>query len=485
MKKYIIGIDIGTTSCRSVLFDITKNEIIDICSKKINSIYNNKGWVEQDAEEIYKLQMQTFKNILSKIQKDEVIGVGVTNQRETVVAFNKTTKKPIYNAIVWQCRRTTDQINKIPIKYKNIIKQKTGLIPDAYFSATKIKWILQNVPECRKLLKENNLLVGTLDAFFAYKLTGKFVTDTTNASRTMIFNINDLCWDKELLSYFKIPIDILPQVISSSEIVGEILNYKFPLASIIGDQQSSLFGQCCHKKGQLKATYGTGGFVLLNTSQEKIFCDKLITSVAYTINNKTSYCIEGSIYSASSIVNYMKNNLNLFINPNDTSTMSKQIKSSNGVYFIPSFTGMGAPYWISKPGAFICGLTFDTTKKHIVRAGLESISFNTRDIIEKMKNSKIFLNELYVDGGCSKNDFLLQNIADINNIKVIKTNFTEATVLGTIFLTGIACGIYKINQIKNIIKKIKIYKPKINEEERKNLYLGWKQSIKQFIEGDK
>ena len=478
MKKYIIGIDEGTTSCRSVLYDITKNEIVDICSRSFKSIYPNKGWVEQDAENIYKLQLETIKELVNKVNEKNIICMGIANQRETIVAWNKKTKKPIYNAIVWQCRRTAEYIKTLPLNIVNKIKEKTGLIADAYFSASKIKWILENVPLAEKLLNEDNLCVGTMDSFLAYKLTGKFVTDVTNANRTMLFNINTLDYDDELLNFFNIPRKILPEVISNSEIIGNVLNYSFPLASIIGDQQASLFGQGCFNSGKAKVTFGTGGFLLLNIGNKPMFIDKLLTTIAFKVNKTVCFALEGSIYSASSTINYMKDNLNLFFNPSDTEKMAKSVKDTNGVYFVPAFTGLGTPYWDSDAKALITGITFDTKKEHIVRAGLESIAYNTKAIFDQMEISGVKVDKIKVDGGCSKNKFFLQFLSDINNIKVIKNKESEATALGAIFLSGLATHTFTISQLNKIIKSCSTYTSKMKEETRSKLYLGWQNAVK-------
>lgn len=476
MKKYIIGVDEGTTSCRSVLYDVTKNEIVDISSCSFKSIFPKIGWVEQDAEKIYKNQLKTIKTLVDKVGQESIIALGITNQRETVVAWNKKTGKPIYNAIVWQCRRTADFIESIPQDMLEKIKQKTGLIADAYFSASKIKWILDNVPQAKELLKEDNLYVGTMDSFLSYRLTGRFVTDTSNASRTMLFNIHTLDWDDDLLVYFGVPRQILPKVISSSQIVGNVLKFDFPLAGIIGDQQSSLFGQGCHVAGKAKSTFGTGAFILLNTGNEPVLNKKLLTTVAYTINGKTSYALEGSIYSASSLVNFMKDNLGFYFNPADTEHMAKSVKDTNGVYFVPAFTGLGAPYWNSNSKAIITGINFDTKKEHIVRAGLESMAYNTKAILDCIQTK---VNELKVDGGCSKNGFLLQFLADITDTKVVKNAETEATALGAIFLAGLATKTFTLKQIAKLIKSSSTYKPKLDKAKRENLYLGWQKAVRQ------
>lgn len=481
MKKYIIGVDEGTTSCRSVLYDVTKNEIVDISSRKFKSYFPHSGWVEQDAENIYKLQLQTIKEIVSRVNENEIIGLGITNQRETVVAWNKKTGKAVARAIVWQCRRTAQEVQKIPPKIIKKIKEKTGLIADAYFSATKIKWLLQNEIKVQELLKQNNLCIGTIDSFLAYKLTGKFVTDTTNASRTMLFNINTLDWDEELLNYFGIPKSILPKIISSAEIVGNVLNYSFPLASIIGDQQSSLFGQGCLDKGSVKSTYGTGGFVLFNTGTTPTFVNKILTTVGYTLFGKTHYALEGSIYSASSTVNYMQEKLGFFFNPTETEQMAKKVKNTGGVYFVPAFTGLGAPYWDSSVRAGIVGINFDTTKNHIVRAGLESMAYNTKAILDEIINSGINVKQIKVDGGCSANKFLLQFLSDILNAKVVKNSTTEATAMGTIYLTALATKTLTLKEVKSKIKASGVFTPKMQKLERDELYQGWQNAVKNLL----
>lgn len=481
MKRYIIGVDEGTTSTRAILYDINKNQIIEMSSRAFKSYYPQSGWVEQDAESIWKKVYACIKDVAYKVPQEEIIGLGITNQRETVVAWNKKTGKAVCPAIVWQCRRTADDIEKISPAVKRKIKQKTGLIADAYFSASKIKWLLNNEPKVQELLKEDNLCVGTIDSYLAYKMTGKFVTDTTNASRTMLFNINTLAWDEELLKYFNIPKGILPNVISSAEIVGNVKGFSFPLASLIGDQQSSLVGQGCFNTGRAKATYGTGGFILFNTGSSPAYVDNILTTVAYTINKKTCYALEGSIYSASSTVNYMQNNLGLFENPKQTENMAKKVASTNGVYFVPAFTGLGAPYWDSNARAIICGINFDTNKNHIVRAGLESMAYNTRAIFDQMQKGGIVLSEIKVDGGCSKNKFLLQFLADITGTKVVKNKESEATAMGAVFTTALATKTLNITQIKKRILSGLTYNPIMQSRERNELFLGWQKAVDRAI----
>ena len=453
MKRYVIGLDEGTTSCRSVLYDIKTNSILNIVGAPFKQYYPKLGWVEQDAEEIWASQYFTFKKVLSesKIKPEEVLGIGITNQRETVVAFDKTTGKPIAPAIVWQCRRTKKYIESLPKEMVAKIKEKTGLIADAYFSASKIKWIIDNVPKAKTLIKQHNLCIGTIDSYLSFKLTGKFYTDTTNASRTMLFNIHDMCWDDELLEFFGIPKEILPTVVDCNHIVGNLIDFpEIPLCAMIGDQQSSLFGQSCLQKGQAKATYGTGCFVLLNSGKNPANVDKMLTTVAYTINGKTNYALEGSVFSACNTVNWMQKNLNLFEKAQETEKMALSVPDTDGVYFVPAFTGLGAPYWNSNAKGTIIGLTLNTKKEHIVRAGLESMAYNVKAILDEMKLGKQSVSELRVDGGGSRNNFLLQFQANMINKPVIRTNNTEATAMGAIYMVLIATNTATLNDIENM-----------------------------------
>ena len=323
-----------------------------------------------------------------------------------------------------------------------------------------------------------------MDSFLAYKFTGKFVTDATNASRTMLLNIDTLDYDDELLNYFNIPRKILPQIVSNSEIIGNVLDFDFPLASMVGDQQASLFGQGCFNSGRAKVTYGTGGFLLLNIGNKPSYVDKMLTTVAYKIKNRVSYALEGSIYSASSTINFMKDNLGFFFNPADTGPMAESVKNTDGVYFVPAFTGLGAPYWNSNARALITGITFDTQKEHIVRAGIESMAYNTKAILDQMSKSGVSVNKIKCDGGCSKNKFLLQFLADINNIKVVKNKESEATALGAIYLAGLACGVFNMQKLNKIITSSAIYTSKMKENERNRLYSGWQNAIKMAINKD-
>lgn len=481
-KRYIISLDEGTTSVRTILYDIHKKQIVAKVQKPFPQYYPRPGYVEQDANEIWLAQKSTLDEVLKNINPQEVIGIGITNQRETVIAWDKTTGKPIYRAIVWQCRRTSDEINDINPSMKTKIKNKTGLIPNAYFSASKIKWLFDNVPKVKALAEKNELCIGTVDSFLAFKLTGKFVTDTTNASRTMLFNINTLKWDKELLSYFKIPESCLPTVVDSNEEIGDCLEYPFPLCGIIGDQQSSLVGQACIRKGMAKATYGTGCFVLLNIGTEVIKTKKMLCTIGYTINGKTTYALEGSVYSACNAIDWLKNNLGLYDDVNQTASMCNMVESTDNVYFVPAFTGLGAPYWNDNAKGTILGLTLGTTKNHIVRACIESIAYNTNSVIQEMINSdNINIKELHVDGGGSKNTFLLQFQADILQRNILKSSFSESTAMGAIYMVGLCKKIFTLKTIEYSYLVSASYKPTKTRSERDKLVNGWNNAVKTAI----
>ncbi len=486
MKKYILGIDEGTTSTRAVLYDTTKNKITDISSHAIKQYYPKNGWVEQDANQIYNAVTSSMREVLrnNNVSSEEIIGVGITNQRETIVAFNANTGEPIHKAIVWQCRRTADTIDAIPANTKEQIRKKTGLIADAYFSASKMKWIMDNVPEAKNLAKQGLLRMGTIDAYLAYKLTGNFVTDTTNASRTMLFNINTLSWDEELIKYFGLTKEMLPTVISSNQTVGTInILGDVELCALVGDQQSSLLGQGCIKRGMAKNTYGTGAFILMNIGDKpSVSCKNLLTTVALTVNKKTMYALEGSIFSVSSAINWLKSNLKLFSDFSVLEKLAYDIPNNQGVYFVPAFTGLGAPYWKPNTRGTITGLTLDSDNRHIIRAVLESIAYNTKAIVDNMNEIGISLNELRVDGGACKNNFLMQFQADMLNTQVKRLSNSEATAMGAIFLVGINKKLYKLTDIPKLIQMGDNFKPHMKDDERYLLYKGWIKAVKQTIQ---
>lgn len=473
MKQYILGIDEGTTSARAVVYDCNKGKIISSSASPIKQIYPHNGWVEQDASQIVNAQFAAIEQALisAKIKPENISAVSITNQRESVVAWNAKTGEPIYNSICWQCRRTAAEIAKLDRNTVLKIKNRTGLIADAYFSASKMAWILNNVAQAKALAAKGLLRMSTIDSYLAYKLTGKFVTDTTNASRTMLFNIKTLQWDKDMLALWNIPQECLPTVVSSDAVVGPCPMFGgAPLCAIIGDQQSSLYGQNCHKVGDTKVTYGTGGFVLLNTGNDIITSKKLLTTIAYTINGKTHYALEGSIYSACSGIDWLKNGMSLYKDVSQTARMAESVPNNGGVYLVPAFTGLGAPYWNSNARATIIGLTFASKPEHIVRAMLESMTYNTYDILTQVETP---IKRISVDGGGSKNKFLLQFLADITNVKVNKAINSESTVLGSIKIAETHLNITR----EDDLTKQEVYLPSMNKAVRQQNIDGWHNAI--------
>lgn len=481
-KRYIIGLDEGTTSARALIYDFVSNKIVSSESQGFKQFYPEKGWVEQDAEEIYLALCFALKKAISnkRLDKNKFLGIGLTSQRETVVAFDRETGVPICNAIVWQCRRTAKEIESLSIETKEAIRQKTGLVPDPYFSASKMAWILKNVPEAKTLAKQHRLCLGTMDSFVAFKLTGRFVTDTTNASRTMLFNIHTLSWDEELLKFWGIDKEFLPEVVSSAEVVGGCKEFfDLPLCSIIGDQQASLVGHGAIGEGMSKITYGTGGFLLVNTGKNVLTdAEKLLSTVAYTVNGKTAYALEGSIFSACSAINWAKNNINLFGKVEETEKMALSVSDNGGVYFVPAFTGLGAPFWDANARACFVGITFSVTKNHMVRAVLESLGYGANAILKEIEKTPLKLKSINVDGGGSKNGFILQFLSDITNKKVFKTESSECSVLGAIYLSAVALGILKFEDIKKLVKLSEEFKPTLSAKLREKYYNEWEKSAK-------
>lgn len=477
-KKYIVGIDEGTTNARAVLYDVKKKEIIKQESKNFKQFYPNPGWVEHDAEEIYKAVESCLNTVLEGLSAEEIYGIGITNQRESVVAWNKKTGKPAQKSIVWQCRRTEKYCESLSPKLKKIIKKKTGLIVDAYFSASKMKWMLENSEKVRTLNSENNLCFGTIDSFLLFKLTnGKvFATDVTNASRTMLFNINTLSWDSELLKVFGIKLESLPKVVSNSEILGMAKTAigEIPIASMIGDQQSALFGQGCFYEGMAKDTFGTGCFLLKNFGAKPPFSKKLLTDIAWKIGDNTTYALEGSVFNAGSAITWLVENIGVISSPKETNDIDKKAPTNLGVYFIPAFTGLGAPHWRGEVRGSITGLTRGTNKYHIVRACLESMVYSSQDILNEMGE----ISELRCDGGVTNSDFLLQFLADLSRIKVTRQKSVEATVLGAIYLAGLATGAFKnLEEISGLIKPAKTFLPKMHPDRMQEYYDGWKKAL--------
>ncbi|MFZ7132704.1 MAG: glycerol kinase GlpK [Eubacteriales bacterium] len=488
-KKYILALDQGTTSSRSILFD-KKGNIIEVAQKEFSQIYPKSGWVEHDPMEILTTQLDTAKDVVKKagISPEEIGGVGITNQRETTVVWDKETGEPIYNAIVWQCRRTASICDELKSRgLETYVKENTGLVIDAYFSGTKINWILDNVDGAREKAEIGNLLFGTIDTWLIWNLTDRkvHVTDYSNASRTMIFNIKSLNWDKKLLEELKIPEIILPKVKNSSEIYGNtgsklFRNASIPISGIAGDQQAALFGQCCYTKGTVKNTYGTGCFMLMNTGSELIHSTKgLLSTIAWGIDDKITYALEGSIFIAGAAVQWLRDEMRLIDKSEDSEYFAQKIDDNEGVYFVPAFSGLGAPHWDMYARGTIVGLTRSTNKNHIIRAALESIAYQTKDVVDTMtEESGIDLKILKVDGGATNNRFLMQFQADILNKEIERPQVYETTALGAAYLAGLAVGFWEsfdeIVRINTINSK---YNPSMSEKKSKNYYQNWKRAL--------
>ena len=493
-EKYILALDAGTTSSRSIIFD-KKGKQIAISQHEFEQFFPKKGWVEHDPEEIWKTQLKSIEEVvrIAKINPKNIDSIGIANQRETTVIWNKKTSKPIYNAIVWQDRRTAsiceDLIteNKSSFCAKKLFQEKTGLILDAYFSGTKIKWILDNIPNARNLAINGDLAFGTIDTWLIWKLTnGKHhVTDPSNASRTLLYNIHKLKWDHDLLKILNIPLNILPKVCQSSEVIGEakVLGQNIKIAGIAGDQQAALFGQLCFNPGDVKNTYGTGCFCIMNTGENPVKSNnKMLTTIGYQINGKTTYALEGSVFVAGALVQWLRDKLGIIKSASEIEDLANTEKNSGGVTFIPSLSGLAAPYWDPHATGNIMGITRGTTKGHIARAALEAIALRCKEVVIAMENdSKEKFNTLKVDGGASNNNLLMQIQADILNTKVVRPKTTETTALGVAFLAGLATGFFKnLEDIKNIWEEDKLFKPQKNLSLEK-IKILWDKRIKQII----
>lgn len=487
LKRYIVAIDEGTTSTRAVLYDLEKGEIVLQKSSPIKQIYPKPSFVEESANEIYAETLSSLIEILESADDvRQIVGIGITNQRETVIAWDKKTGKPLYNAIVWQCRRTADFMEKLSKTYGDIIHKKTGLVMDAYFSASKIKWLIDNVPEIKLKLERNEVCFGTVDSFLVYKLTGgkSFVTDLTNASRTMLLNLETLDYDDELLEIFGIPRNSLAKIVSCDEVVGEFeySGVKIPICGIVGDQQSAMVGQGCFEIGTSKVTYGTGLFMLYNLGCRSIISKKgLITTVAYKIQGKVAYAFEGSVFNAGSTIQWLRDNLGFFTSSKDSESLATSVDDNGGVYLVPAFTGLGAPFWNSEAKGLISGLTRGSTKAHITRAGLESMAYSTKDLTMVMEEeSGEKMTELRSDGGASANDFLMQFQSDVLNIPVNRPVEKESTALGAVYLCGVGLGVFSVEELTERRKTQKIFMPS-GHEKFKKYYDEWLKAIKRSI----
>ena len=487
MKKYIIALDQGTTSSRCILFDREQN-IVEMAQKEFTQHYPHPGWVEHDPMEIYSSQYGVLMEVLAKSGVDvrEVAGIGITNQRETTIVWDKTTGRPVYNAIVWQCRRTAPLCEELKADrdFTAYVKDHTGLLVDAYFSATKIRWILDNVPGAREKAGAGELLFGTVDSWLIWKLTGGavHVTDYTNASRTMLYNIRDLCWDKRICDRLSIPACMLPEVRNCSEIYGtmNIQGVEVPIAGIAGDQQAALFGQTCFEPGEAKNTYGTGCFLLMNTGS-RLYQSKngLLSTIAIGLDGRVQYALEGSVFVGGAVVQWLRDELHLITESADTEYFARKVRDNGGVYVVPAFTGLGAPYWDMYARGAIFGLTRGTGRNHIIRAALESIAYQTCDVLHAMEeDTGLPLRELRVDGGASANNFLMQFQADIVDRTIRRPMIRETTALGAAYLAGLATGVWRdLDDIRSQWTLDRLYEPQMPAGQRETLLAGWHKAV--------
>ena len=492
MKKYILALDEGTTSARAILFD-KNSEIVSMAQHEFPQYYPASGWVEQEPMEIYANQYAALTECIAKsgIDPEEIAAVGITNQRETVVAWNKTTGKPICRAIVWQCRRTADLCRSLEERgFGEYIKKTTGLRIDPYFSGTKIKWILDNIEGARALAESGELLVGTVDTWLTWKLTeGKvFVTDRTNASRTMLCNIHTGLWDEKMLEILDIPKNILPEIKSSSEIYGyfECMGAILPISGIAGDQQAALFGQCCFESGEAKNTYGTGCFLLTHTGEQAIESNQglLATIAAGESGRPIEYALEGSVFVGGAVIRWLRDEMKLIHDSKDSEYYARKVENSGGVYFVPAFAGLGAPHWDMNARGTVVGLSAGTGKNHLIRASLESIAYQTEDVISAMNADMTALGssgvtQLRVDGGASANDLLMQMQSDFSGIDVVRASNPEATAAGAAYLAGLATGFFESREeLKRLSGSGRRFTPEINPADRKKALDGWRRAVK-------
>ena len=489
MAKYIMALDQGTTSSRCILFDKAGN-ICSMAQREFEQIYPKPGWVEHNPMEIWSTQYAVMSEAMALLgaKPNDIAGIGITNQRETTIVWDKETGEPVYNAIVWQCRRTAKDINML-VKdgYADVIKAKTGLVPDAYFSATKIAWILSNVAGARKKAEEGRLLFGTVDTWLIWKLTGGavHVTDYTNASRTMLFDIHNRCWDKELLEKFNIPEVMLPMVKPSSCIYGytdpSVLAGNVAIAGAAGDQQAALFGQCCFEPGEVKNTYGTGCFLLMNTGDKPVDSKHgLITTIAAGSDDQLHYALEGSVFTGGAIVQWLRDEMRLIRSSSQSEDYARIVNDTNGVYIVPAFSGMGAPYWNPYARGCVVGLSRGANKEHFIRASLESIAYQTYDVLKAMESDTgHIVKELKVDGGASANDFLMEFQADILGTKIRRPKCIETTALGAAYLAGLAVGFFKdLNEIRDNWQLASTFESSMAPSDRDNLLAGWRRAVK-------
>ena len=484
--KYVLALDQGTTSSRAVLFDRV-GQIKALAQKEFKQIFPQAGWVEHDPEEIWSSQLQVAKEIMDGVDKTDILTIGITNQRETTVIWDKTTGKTIYNAIVWQDRRTAYMTDRLKIDgLEQIFQSKTGLVLDPYFSGTKVKWILDNIEGARAKAEQGKLAFGTIDAWRVWNLTDgqHHITDVTNASRTLLYNIHELSWDSELLDILDIPTSILPEVVSSSTVYGstakKLFGFEIPISGIAGDQQAALFGQNCIKPGMVKNTYGTGCFVLMNTGGKPIKSGQnLLTTIAWQLSDKVEYALEGSVFVGGAVVQWLRDGLGIIKSSSEIEDIASQVNKTEGVYLVPAFSGLGAPYWDPHARGTIVGITRGTTHSHIARAALESIAYQSFDLLKAMEaDSGIQLEQLRVDGGAAVNNLLMQFQADLLGVSVIRPKITETTALGAAYLAGLSVGFWEDwDEISGQWQTERKFEPVMSKDEIKTLYSGWLNAV--------
>lgn len=491
MKRYILSIDAGTTSSRAIIFDNQGNQVA-LAQHEFTQIFPQKSWVEHDAIEIWNTQLRAINEAIidANIQADQIVSIGITNQRETTVIWDRKTGQPVYNAIVWQDRRTAAFCQELSdAGHAQTFLDKTGLVLDAYFSGTKVKWILDHDPELRQRALDGTLAFGTIDSWLIWNLTGgqTHVTDVTNASRTLLYNIHDLCWDKQLLTILDIPEQLLPQVQESSQIVGhtaaDLLGAAIPIAGVAGDQQAALFGQLCLEPGSVKNTYGTGCFCIMNTGDRPVVSkNKMLTTIAWKLDGKVTYALEGSVFTAGALVQWLRDQLHMIEQSADIEDLAGSVEDSDGVTFIPALSGLGAPYWAPYTTGTIMGITRGTNKGHIARAALEAIALRSRDIIlEMQKDAGVDFKTLKVDGGASNNDLLMQIQADLLGVDVIRPKETETTALGAAFLAGLAVGVWpSTHALKEMWQSDRVFQPKATESAAEVIQL-WQERINRIL----
>ncbi len=495
MSKYILSLDQGTTSSRAIIFD-KKANIIGVAQKEFTQYYPQAAWVEHDPLEIWQTQLEVAQAVLkkNKIKADQIAAIGITNQRETTLVWDKNTGQPIHNAIVWQDRRTAQYCDKLKADgLESYIRKNTGLVIDAYFSGTKIKWLLDNVKGARAKAKKGDLLFGTIDTWLVWKLTGGkvHVTDYSNASRTLLYNIKKLDWDKKLLKTMDIPVSMLPKVCPSSEVYGEtdskLFGKSIPIAGIAGDQQAALFGQACHEVGMAKNTYGTGCFMLMNTGEKMVQSKSgLLTTIAWGLNGKVTYALEGSVFIAGAAIQWLRDGLKIIDESPDSEFYAMKVPSTDGVYVVPAFAGLGAPYWDMYARGAIFGLTRGTDKAHLIRATLESLAYQTKDVLTAMqRDSNVNLTSLRVDGGASANNLLMQFQSDILGAKVERPKIIETTALGAAYLAGLAVGYWKQKEIQKQWQLDTAFKADMPSKQRNKLYKGWQKAVKRTMNWEK